>query len=181
MKKKPKVVDNVFINEKDERREKIKKMENKELRSIFEEFCKMNDTIIEDKDRNGIMPVCIIIQEDKADIIGFQFGNYEEKRMAREFLFKTILNQKTKGYVLMQDAKMTCVNKSDLGKGGEVKDVVMRSLFSPNLRIKECIIYDDKEKKILERQKITDSEKKDGMMDDGTAVAMVDEWDLYSE
>jgi hypothetical protein len=140
----------------------------------------MNDKIIEDKSRNGIIPICAIIEEDKVSIIGFPFGNYEEKRMAREFLFKTILNKKTKGYILMQDAKMTCVDKSKLGDG-EVKDVVMRSLFSPNFKIKEFIIYDNKERKILEIQKITDTEKKDGIMDDGEVKAMVDEWDLYSE
>jgi len=154
-------------------------MENKKLREIFEHFTEMSDKIIEDKNRGGIMPVCIIIQEDKADVIGFPFGSYEEKRMAREFLFKAILNQKTKAYILIQDAKMTCVQKSDLGKGGEVKDVVMRSLYSPNFKIKEFAIYNEDERKIISKEKIFDSEEKDGMVDKEKPLKMVDEWDLW--
>ena len=151
-------------------------MENKELREMYEDFCNLNNRTIEDKNRKGIMPVCVIIEENgKESIIGFQFSNYEEKRMAREFLFKTLLEKKIAGYILIQDAKMTMMDKKT-GKT-EVSDVVMRSLFSKNnLKIKEVVTYDDKQRKIIKTMKLLDSEKKDGDVE-----KVVDEWDLYGE
>jgi hypothetical protein len=162
-------------------------MKNTELRELYEDFCKANNQIIEDKNRDDILPICVIIEEDENDktkpkcgIIGFQQSNYEEKRMAREFLFKTIMEKKTIGYILIQDAKMTCMEKSPLGDKHEVKDVVIRGFYSPKLKLKEFVVYDNAKKKIIEVMKITDSEKQDGDMDkDGSKV--IDEWDLYGE
>jgi hypothetical protein len=73
--------------------------DNKQLREIYEQFCDVNNKIIENKSRDGIMPVCILITNKKYDcsIIGFRHRNYEEKQMARKYLFKTITESKTKG------------------------------------------------------------------------------------
>jgi hypothetical protein len=165
-----------------------------DLRKTFEDLCKANDMMIESKDRNGLLPVCFIIEDDgkggeNIKIIGFKFTNYQEKIMARNLLMKIILSQNTKGYILMLDAKMTIMGKGSddnndeadklekIGKVGEVKDVVIRSLCSPKLRIKEIVIYDDETRKIIEKMPILDSEKPE--INDYDKYT--DEWDLYSQ
>lgn len=162
--------------------------DNKQLREIYEQFCDVNNKIIENKSRDIIVPICILITESKnnnkkydCSIIGFRHRNYEEKQMARKYLFKTITESKTKGYILIQDAKMTCMAKSSIGDKNEVKDVVMRGLYSPNLIIKECVVYDEKERKIIETMKLTDTENKNGESNKDGAKNMIDDWNLYGE
>lgn len=155
---------------------------NKELRKIYEELCLVNDKIIEQNSKTGIIPMCFILEEDENDVgkfkasaIAFPFSDYIEKRMAREMLKKLILSKKTKGYILFLDAKITIGDMNNPNER-EVKDCVLRSLFTPNMKIKGMCVYDEDTGKIITKDVFIDTEK--GIGKDWKAV---DEWDLYGE
>lgn len=151
-----------------------------ELRKIFEDLCKANDLIIENKNRSGLMPVCFIIEDNGNDktqikVIAFPFGSYQEKIRMKELLMKIILSNKTKGYILFLDTKMTTMNKENNVE--KIQDCVIRNLCSPKLTIREAIIYDEEKRKIIEKIKVLDTDDKTETKYNG----IIDEWDLYGK
>jgi hypothetical protein len=161
-------------------------MNNKQLRELFEDFSKVSDKIIEDKKRKGIQAVCIILEknenEDENDcnkiLVPLSYMNYQEKVETRNSLFRIIMEKKIEGYILVQDAKMTIIDKKEPTKEPIVQDVVLRGLYSNKLKIKEAVIYDDKKRIILEKNKLLDNEDKKITKE---LKGVIDEWDIYGE
>jgi hypothetical protein len=151
------------------------------LRKTFENLCKVNDLIIEDKNRKGgLLPTCFIIRDDgkggnKIEIIGFPFQSYQEKIIMKNYLMKMILSKDMEGYILFLDVKMTIMDKNN--NVVKVHDAVMRSLCSPKLRIKEIVIYDEEKRKIIQKTKALDTDDKK----EPKYTNHVDEWDLYAQ
>lgn len=111
---------------------------DKKLIEMFEDFCKKNDKEI--KNKENFMPMCITINKDYSiGIIAFSFSNQDEKIKMRNMLKKLIVVQNIKGYILIQDAKVTKLNQET----GErhVSDVAMRNLFTPKFAISRMQEY----------------------------------------
>lgn len=128
-------------------------MIKKKILKIFEDIKKKNDEIIEKSD--SILSVCCLIKKDYSlDLIGFRHRNYEEKIMYKEMLKKIIISQKIYGYILIQDVKMTTINKKT--NETKIQDAVIRQLYTPKEKIIEAVIY--KDKRILKKMDLSDGE-----------------------
>ena len=114
--------------------------QDKKLIELFEDFCKKNDEEV--KNKVEFMPMCITISKDYSiNITAFVFNSQNDKIKMREMLKQFIAVQNIKGYILIQDAKVTKVNQ----KTGErqVSDVAMRQLFTPKFAINRMQEYCD--------------------------------------
>jgi len=141
------------------------KMKDKKIIEIFEDMCKKNDEEIKNKEE--FMPVCITIDKDYSiSIIAFTFDNQDEKIKMRETLKQFVISQDIKGYILIQDAKVTQVNQ-DTGERS-VSDVAMRQLFTPKFAISRMQLYNPDG---TFGEKIEMNDRKD----------MRNTWDLWNE
>jgi len=139
-------------------------MVDKKLIKLYNDICKKNDEEI--KNKVEFMPVCILIKKDYAiDIIGFSFNNQDEKVKMREILKQFVAMQDIKGYILIQDAKVTQVNQDT---ERSVSDVAMRQLFTPKFAISRMQLYNPNG---TFGEKIEMTDRKD----------MRNEWDLWNE
>ena len=144
-------------------------MERK-LLTIFKDICETNDKLIEKVDE--IQPMCFLISK-KNKIIPFPIGfkNQEEKIELRNKLKKLLSIATMKGYILIQDTKITMYDTKKKNAKPEVKDCILRSLYTPKENRIDMVIYEDK--KITKREKMID--RKDGKK------IMQSEWDLWGE
>ena len=144
-------------------------MERK-LLTIFKDICETNDKLIEKVDE--IQPMCFLISK-KNKIIPFPIGfkNQEEKIELRNKLKKLLSIATMKGYILIQDTKITMYDTKKKNAKPEVKDCILRSLYTPKENRIDMVIYEDK--KITKREKMID--RKDGKK------IMQSKWDLWGE
>jgi hypothetical protein len=112
---------------------------DKKLIKIFDEMCKKNDEEIK-SGKSSFMPICAIVKEDyKIILISFGFNGDEEKQKMKNTLKSFIAMQKLKGYILIQDGKVTKYNP-DMSVA-EVSDVAMRCLYTPQFSISKMQFY----------------------------------------
>jgi hypothetical protein len=153
-----------------------KEQMKEQLRKDFTSFGEVNDKIIENKARKGIMNVAIILNKYlNPEIISLNFKDYNEKMMIKEALKQIVANKEVNGYITIFDTKITKINKKT-NNYEEVQDCVVRSLCSPALNIKEIIIYDEKTRKIISKEILCDSDLPEHKE---ILEKMRDEWNLW--
>jgi hypothetical protein len=136
---------------------------DKEVMKIFKSLSEANDQIIK-KEKNSFMPICALIsKENIVTIMGMMFRNGAEKEHMRNAILKHISEQSIKAYILILDTKMT---KMEPNKEREVKDVSMRTIYTPKGDYMEAIIYKDGE--IIEKR-------------DTKGMNFKSEWSLWGE
>ena len=140
-------------------------MKDKKLMKLYEDFCKKNDEEI--KNKESFMPVCITIDKDYSlGIIAFTFDDQDQKIKMRETLKQFVAMRDIKGYILIQDAKVTQVHQ-ETGER-KVSDVAMRQLFTPKFAISRMQLYNP-DGTFGEKIELTDRKE------------MNNNWDLWNE
>jgi hypothetical protein len=137
---------------------------NKKVLKLFEQVCEVNDQMIQ---TTKVIPMAIIIYENKpASIIGMVFRDGLQKIKMRNGLKKLIAEQDCKAYILIMDTLMTTIDQKT--KKHEVKDAIIRQLYTPKEKIMEAVFYKDRQ--ILEKKRFTDDE----------TMVFASEWDLWN-
>lgn len=126
-------------------------MENLKMDIIseFENVCNVNEELVKENG-DDLIPILITLSTDRPNkIFAIPFKDYEEKQKVKEIIWKLLLNTPgLEGYIMIVAAKITLIDKLNTNKY-EIKDAIIRTLYSPKKKYVDILIHEDK--KIVDR------------------------------